>query len=186
MARAFADDPVLSWLLRADARLEQARLRYFELAFALQQRHELVFCDASYRGAALWVPPDAWRMGFVSELRLLPSIVAMAGLSRVTRALRVLHTMESRHAQHAAEPHYYLFGVGVDPAHHGRGLGGALVSRGVVEADARGLAAYLECSNERNLTLYRRLGFEVLEEIGFGSGSPRMWLMRRDARQTPL
>jgi ribosomal protein S18 acetylase RimI-like enzyme len=179
MARAFDTDPVVSWVVRSDGARSEAMHQYFEIAFGVYQPHDHVFCTKGGEGAALWAPPGKWRLGLGTELRLLPSILAITGLGRAPRALRVMHAMESRHPN---EPHYYLYSVGVDPAHQGRGIGAALIRRGLEECDARGLPAYLESSNEQNVPIYRRLGFEVKEEIGFGPGSPRMWRMWRPAR----
>jgi ribosomal protein S18 acetylase RimI-like enzyme len=49
------------------------------------------------------------------------------------------------------------------------------------KADATGVAAYLESSNERNLTLYKRHGFAVVEEIRALGHGPSIWRMWRDA-----
>jgi hypothetical protein len=60
---------------------------------------------------------------------------------------------------HPTEPHWYLPMIGVDPARH----------------------AYLESSNPRNISLYKRHGFEVIGEIQSGS-SPTVRPMLRKAR----
>jgi hypothetical protein len=46
--------------------------------------------------------------------------------------------------------------------------------------DAEGIPGYLESSNERNLPLYRRYGFEVTGEIVLPEDGPIIWPMWRD------
>lgn len=55
-----------------------------------------------------------------------------------------------------------VYVVGVDPDHHGSGLGTALTARGLQHLVAAGVAAidlYVEGDNAAALTVYRRLGF---------------------------
>lgn len=48
--------------------------------------------------------------------------------------------------------------------------------------DAQGASAYLESSNEKNLSFYRRFGFEVTEEVQIAPGAPKMWTLWREGR----
>ena len=54
--------------------------------------------------------------------------------------------MEQMARHHPSEPHWYLPLIGVDPAHRGKGLGGALLSHALTACDREGSLAYLESS----------------------------------------
>jgi ribosomal protein S18 acetylase RimI-like enzyme len=82
---------------------------------------------------------------------------------------------------HPEEDHWYLPLIGVDPAHQGKGFGGALMSHALVACDRDSLPAYLETANPANIPLYERYGFELLGEIQVGS-SPLMFPMLRQPR----
>jgi ribosomal protein S18 acetylase RimI-like enzyme len=82
---------------------------------------------------------------------------------------------------HPKEPHWYLPLIGVDPAHQGRGHGDALLQYALQRFDREGLPAYLESTNPRNISLYRRHGFEEVGTIQAGS-SPTLVPMLRRAR----
>lgn len=75
---------------------------------------------------------------------------------------------------------WYLGVVGVRPEQHGQGLGGAVI-RAVLDGPiAVGAPAYLVTGTERNLAIYRRLGFDVIAETDLRAG-PHLWGMWRPA-----
>jgi ribosomal protein S18 acetylase RimI-like enzyme len=110
-------------------------------------------------------------------LRLAPRMLAALGM-RTIPALRVLHALD---VPHPRKPHNYLRVIGCDPDRQGQGVGAALLRPMLEHCDARKEPAYLESSNERNLTFYRRHGFEVTGEVVTHLG-PKAWLMWREPR----
>jgi ribosomal protein S18 acetylase RimI-like enzyme len=104
-------------------------------------------------------------------------MVALFG-GRVLRLLSLLYALE---AQHLREPHYYLFAIGTDPAHQGRGMGSSLLAPMLARCDAERKPAYLESSNGRNVPFYRRHGFENIGTIALERG-PSLTRMRRTPR----
>ncbi len=57
-----------------------------------------------------------------------------------------------------------IYVIGVDPAHHGGGLGRALTVAGLMSMSDRGVRVgmlYTDATNEAALALYRRIGFTV-------------------------
>jgi hypothetical protein len=47
--------------------------------------------------------------------------------------------------------------------------------------DRNQTGAYLESSKERNVVLYERHGFRVVEQVHLPKGGPPIWRMWRDA-----
>jgi GNAT superfamily N-acetyltransferase len=179
LARAFLDDPVLSWFFRDDYR-RAARL---EAVFAFMGSqvwfgHGLSYTTGGVVGAAIWVPPELWRVSLLDQLRMTPGFVSSVGWRALPRALRGFNLMESKHPH---DRHYYLPIVGVEPSWQGMGLGTALLQPVLERCDREGAAAYLEATSPRNRSCYERAGFEVIDEFSFPRG-PQMWPMRREPR----
>jgi ribosomal protein S18 acetylase RimI-like enzyme len=82
---------------------------------------------------------------------------------------------------HPKEPHWYLPLIAVDPAHQGRGHGDALMRGALEQIDREKVPAHLQSTNQRNISLYRRHGFEEIGAIQVGS-SPKLVPMLRRAR----
>jgi ribosomal protein S18 acetylase RimI-like enzyme len=175
LARAFEDDPVMTWIFRSDAE----RLGRLERMFTLFLRriwleHEECYTPAQLFGAALWLPPGKWHLGPLAQLRLVPSMIAVMGRS-LPRGFSAIQTMEKRHP--TEPPHYYLPVLGVEPEFQGRGFGSALLQPVLSRCDRDRISAYLESSKRRNVVLYERHGFRVVEELRLKDGPPiwRMW-----------
>jgi ribosomal protein S18 acetylase RimI-like enzyme len=79
--------------------------------------------------------------------------------------------------------HWYLGYVGVAPGHQGQGIGAALLREVLVKADADAVPAYLESSNERNLSLYERHGFVVTKAFQALGRGPTIWRMWREPQR---
>jgi ribosomal protein S18 acetylase RimI-like enzyme len=180
LGRAFQEDPLWRWALgRDDTDERRARLtRFFDVvARKVHSRQELIFTAGDFAGAAVWMPPGKWRFSLGDEARVAPGVVAAFGAAGTVRLLRLLVGVERLHLR---EPHYYLFAIGTDPAHQGRGVGTALLAPMLERCDAEKMPAYLESSNPANLPFYRRHGFEATTELHFGGNV--LTPMRRDPR----
>ena len=76
-------------------------------------------------------------------------------------------------------PHWYLAGIGVDPAERRKGIGSALLAPGVEAAERARIPCALLTNAEQNLSFYRGHGFEVVLEGQTPSNGPHAWMMVR-------
>jgi GNAT superfamily N-acetyltransferase len=169
----------MTWLFPDAAKRPKRLAGMFEI---LMRRHHLVhgevLVDDTNAGAALWDPPDKWRIPMREQLRALPSLVRVMG-GRTFTGMRGLTETERKHPR---EPHWYLAVLGTEPASQGRGIGSALMQPILDRCDTEGLPAYLESSKEQNIPFYSRHGFEVTGEIALGKSGPKVWPMWRTPR----
>lgn len=180
MARAFDDDPVVNYLVKQDERLSQRVRRFMRLALVpLTFRYGETYVSDGFEGAAYWNPPGGRPTGRWNDLRLLPRLVRVAGTAGLPRAVEAFELMERKHP---TEPHYYLFAMGVDPPMQGRGIGTKLMAPVLERCDREGVPAYLESTNARNLPLYERHRFSVVEEVALPKGGHPIWPMWREPR----
>lgn len=176
LARAFADDPAMSYIF-PDPRDRAKRLpRLFALLYdADAPGLRLVTGDA--QAATLWQRPGTPQASTMDLLRQAIPLVGALGFA-LPRALRVGDALDA-HAP--SQRHWYLHIAGVDPAHQGKGLGGASIREGLARAAADGVPAYLETATESNVGLYQSLGFVVTSEWHVARGGPKFWSMLRAA-----
>jgi ribosomal protein S18 acetylase RimI-like enzyme len=182
LAAAFVDDPILSWFMRADAKRDAARLRFFKVLLA-----EAVFPDGVIErpeaggAAAVWVPSEKLTgQPLHRELRALPMLLNATGLGRFPRLLSLRESMDMHHP--SDEPHDYLWFLGVRPDCQGAGIGSRLIKAHLQRLDADGRPAFLETATPRNVPLYQRHGFQIIDEYRPGDGGPLIWAMWRDPK----
>jgi ribosomal protein S18 acetylase RimI-like enzyme len=130
--------------------------------------------DVEGDGAALWLAPGQEVDGAAVSAWLEATIPA-------DRLESLAAGMEIQGGFHPSEPHWYVPWVGIRPEAQGRGIGAALLLRGLARADGDGLPAYLEATNRRNAALYARHGFEALGVVD-APGYPEIIPMWRPAR----
>jgi GNAT superfamily N-acetyltransferase len=182
LARAFADDPIFSYLFEGMSNVERRAARFFRELAPIQLAHNTLYVpEGDVVGASLWDPPGQWRMPVSTQLKMAPSLLFKVFGARSFSHLRDYARVEKVHAQQT-EPHYYLAVLGTEPDQQGKGIGSALMQPILDQCDTEGVGAYLESSKEKNIPFYARHGFKVLSEHQFHAGGPSLWPMWRDPR----
>lgn len=183
LGRAMEEDPGICWMFPRS----RTRGRLLPEVFAAMIHHlylpaKDVYTTDDHAAAALWLPPGNAAPAPSDVIRLA---VRMALLfPRAGRALwRAPGVAGFLRAHRPGEPHYYLALLGTDPRRQGHGIGSALLSCQLTRCDTEGFPAYLESSNRRNLALYARHGFEVVEELRLRRNGPSTWLMWREPKR---
>ena len=155
---AFVADPATLWAWQ-DSQKYLLFFSKFAKAFGGKAfEHRSAHYVGSYYGAALWLPPNVDPD--------VDTILALLQETTSEESQRVVpEVFEKMGRYHPNEPHWYLPLLGVDPHHHGKGLGSLLMEHALTVCDKENSLAYLESSNLRNIPFYKRHGFELLGTI---------------------
>lgn len=81
-------------------------------------------------------------------------------------------------------PHYYLWGLAVDPARQRSGAGTALLQELFLRADRELMPIYLETHKFENVAYYETRGFRLLHTGDMPDHAP-FWCMLREPASTP-
>jgi ribosomal protein S18 acetylase RimI-like enzyme len=168
---AFSADPVARWVYPKASEYYQW-FPSFVRAFAGRAIEDATaLTTTNYSGVALWLAPDAE-----------PDEKALDKLFRDSlpwdRQAEVFELVEKMSVGHPEEDHWYLPMIGVDVCKQNAGIGSGLMKIALERSDRDGLPSYLESSNPRNISLYKRCGFEELGEIRAGTSPPLMRMIR--------
>ncbi len=174
-ARAFVDDPMMRWSLLG--RREPQELLKQCFTYFLQSAVDLglVWEAGDARGAAVWIPPDS-SAGWVEHPWSQPRILELSD-DGGGRYESFWDWIDSRIPD---EPLWLLDSIAVDPQVQGQGYGRALIEMGQSKAGATGCGAILSTGTERNVSIYTRCGFRVVDHVDAPDGGPHIWFMRWD------
>jgi ribosomal protein S18 acetylase RimI-like enzyme len=183
LARAFVNDPPMSWVFRDPAtRPDRLATLYGGALRELFFPAGHVWTTTDVGGAAVWQPAGQWRTPDEVVARLTPPLVEAFLPEELDRFLTFMGTIEDKHPD---EPeHWYLEVLAADLDRQGQGIGSACMRPILERADAEGMPAYLESSNEKNVPLYERNGFRVTDVVDLPDGGPALWLMWRPPTDT--
>ena len=183
LGRAFFDDPLMEYIFPDEARRERPLTWLMERGARYGLRFGEVHTTVGVDGAAVWLPPGETDMPLLRMMRVGMLIAPFrVGLGAFRRFLAVSDYMEKLHKRDVPHQHWYLAILGVDPSRQGQGIGGALIQPIVARADGAGLPCYLETMKERNVTFYKKHGFNVVVEGDLPNGGPYFSTMRREPR----
>ena len=179
MARAFFDDPPLTWLLPDPATRQGRVTRMFATIIGIESLRyggvEIVCGGDNILAGAIWLPPGHWQPGLRVQIRAVPNH-ARALAAAWGRAARYAHALEGAHPK---EPHWYLKAIGVDPDWQGRGVASPLLRSRLERCDQEGQPAYLETSKPDNVPLYEHFGFRSIGNVDMPEGAPVITAMWR-------
>jgi ribosomal protein S18 acetylase RimI-like enzyme len=177
VGRAFVTEPMMAWPLggRPDD-LEERCIRFHALFLEPLMGREILWESMDGHGALVLVPPEQ-RDALDDALHVDDS-----------RTHNVFDDGGRRYelfwdwvaSKIPCEPLWHLDSVAVLPGWQGRGIGSALIEFGLELSRESGIAMVLETGTQRNVPLYPRLGFHVVEEADSPEGGPHVWFMRRD------
>jgi len=182
LARAFQNDSLYAYVIpNADERKKtlpyyfQFRIRYGVLY------GEVYAISSNLEGLAVWVPSDKihmtqWRMFRAGGF----SLYLKAGNNVISRLNSIEDYVFSIHRRHADFPHWHLSPIAVDLSFQGKGYARTLLKAMLTRIDQEELPCFLETQSEKNVSIYQRYGFKVVERGVIPGTEIPHWAMLRE------
>lgn len=144
--------------------------------------HGEVVIREDEQGVMVWSRPHAsagpsrW-----DQLRARKTFFQAVGLRR---GLQLRQDAKRIGPRHPPWPHTEVAFIGVRPASQGRGTGTALLQHAVDVCDAQQAGMFLETGNPRNLPLYQRSDFVVVDNVRMTRDGPDKWFLWRQPQRS--
>jgi GNAT superfamily N-acetyltransferase len=179
LGRAFADDPLLAWVIPD----EQVRRQRLPGLFAAQLgiahlggfETDVMCAGDPILGCAVWSPPGA-SPSVLQQLVALATI-PLIPMSRLAVALSTFHEINRERPK--GPPHWYLSLLGVDPPAQRTGVARGLLTPRLARCDEARAPSALT-SGEANVAYYEAFGYTATRKIEVSGNGPTHWVMWRN------
>lgn len=174
LSNAFKDNKSVNYIVKQDAKRYE-RIRYLmEYSFDVCYMFGDIYFNEDKTAVALISYPDRKRTTLKSILLDLGLVINSIGIGRASKALKREGLIKKNYPTNEI---YYLWFIGVSEENQGKGKGTELMNELVEHSDTMGRPIYLETSTIRNISFYKRFGFNVFKELDFGY---TLYMFRRD------
>jgi ribosomal protein S18 acetylase RimI-like enzyme len=184
---AFREDELYKYIVPD----EHQRTEFLRNFFAFRLRYGMKFGEVQTtsehcEGVAIWIPFQNRKMSIPRILRS-GVLSAMRSIDAGTRQkLMAIQDFAERTREKVLKPHWHLSPIAVHPDHQGQGHAGILIRSMLVRLDRERAACLLETQTGRNVSMYERFGFKVIDEGIIPGSNVRHWVMWRDAVRETL
>ncbi len=145
-------------------------------------RYGEVYTTPEVSGVIFILPPshsilsqsEYARHGFL----LTPVVLGLKAYKRSQECEKFVE--DTRERIMLGRPHYYLWGLTVDPKFHRSGIGTALLKPLIERADEEKMPVYLETHKEANVPYYQRSGFALVHTDTIPKYGLPFWCMVRE------
>ncbi|MBB1646685.1 N-acetyltransferase [Sphingobacterium sp. UME9] len=158
---SFVNDPCFRWMI---GQKNFEKKIYFLADYLVEETLAKgeVFIGPTGDAAALWQSEKRERLSLAVIFRNLKFLFNM-GLPTVWRSLKLLKLKDAHISNQ--NPYLYLACIGVMPSGQGKGLAKALLDPVLADAENSGRDVYLETANPLNVNIYKKRGFEIIDEV---------------------
>lgn len=174
LSNSFDDNKSVNHVVKQDAFRNSRIRRLMQYSFEVCLLFGEVWISANQKACALLLYPDKKKTTLRSILLDLRLAISVISFGRVPKVLKRESAIK---ANHPKDNHFvYLWFVGVEPSYQKSGIGSALLQDVIRQSVQENRPIYLETSVSRNLSWYKKFGFDIYKEVDLGY---RLYLLRR-------
>ena len=181
LSRAFHNDPLIAYFFsNEEERLEDIKQFYlFRLKYGIAYG-EVYIISPKIEGLAIWIHPSNitmtnWQIFRAGGMKLMRKL----GRKKMSKMFAVEHYISEIHYRNVDFPHWHLSPVAVDPVHQGKGYASKLIRAMLERFDNENIACFLETQVKKNVEIYKRYDFKVVEKGIIPEANLEHWAMIR-------
>ncbi len=183
LADAFLHYPLMNYAFEGNAEEERsAGLHHlYKCCSKTASIYGGVILTSDQQGALIWLPGKHFPLGLKHEINSgMWMIPFNLGIKTTLRLVNHDDELDKWIDKNANENYGYIWCVGVNASARGKGYSRQLIDQAITDMRALGMTEFwLKTEDPKNVTIYQKLGFELVYETVVKSSGVRGWVMRR-------
>lgn len=183
LAEAFLHYPLMRYAF--DGKTEETRRRGLNHLYRHCSKAASVYggviVTPDQQGALIWLPGKNFPLRLVHEIRSgMWAIPFYLGAKTTLRLVNHDSELDNWIGDHAGKNYGYVWCVGVNANARGKGYSRQLIEQAIADMRKLGMNEFwLKTEDPKNVTIYRRIGFDVAYETVVKSSGVKGWVMKR-------
>ena len=182
LSASFFDYPMFTFYFPDPKRRTRYLPWYFQNILNCALRYGEVYTNPEISGVIFTLPPEHTKFSMWEYIQngflLTPFLLGFRNYKQSMDCERFVgYTQENLMKN---RPHYYLWGLAVDPSRKAKGIGAALMLPLLAKADAQKIPVYLETHDEKNVCYYQKHGFDLIHTARIPKYELPIWCMLRE------
>ena len=165
LSNAFDENYSVNYVVKQDANRKKRIRALMNYSFEICFLYGNVYLSDDKHACALILYPEKQKTTLRTILLDIRLMFSCIGLHRVNTVLRRNAKIKSLYPKQAIAN---LWFIGVNTKQQGKGIGSRFLNELISVEDSVNTAIYLETSMLQNLPFYKKLGFEIYNELNFG------------------
>lgn len=183
LTKAFKNYPLIAHYFPDDDIREKFTHYFIAIPVYIGMKYgEIYATSPNMEGIAVWIPSDEYRLTFTKMLFNVPFRVLFGfGRYGANKMSNVGRYIDETHERLVPYKHWYLWTVGVDPDFQGKGYSSKLIKPMLERMAKEGQACFLETHNEKNVNIYGRMGFKLIDKSAIPDTGLTNWAMLKES-----
>ncbi|MCX6197860.1 MAG: GNAT family N-acetyltransferase [Bacteroidetes bacterium] len=141
-----------------------------------------VILSEDKQGALIWLNGKNFPLGLLREINSgMWTIPFKLGAKATLRLMNHDAVPEGWIAKNANGNFGYIWCVGINVSARGKGYSRQLIDQAITDMRAQGMNEFwLKTDDSKNVTIYQKLGFEIIYETIVKSSGLKSWVMKRN------
>ncbi|MFW9902435.1 MAG: GNAT family N-acetyltransferase [Candidatus Thorarchaeota archaeon] len=184
ISEAFFNDPLMTFLFPRTRERKYKLSLMMELLIRIGIKYGVVNVTSSnLEGVAVWLPSNKAKitplMGLVNGGI---SYFFKIGSKIIKKQNKFYRFTYSKHKELMPLFHWYLSIIAINPSYQGKGYSKILLNSMFEQIDKQKLPCFLDTNNKNNIPIYKRFGFETIEEYEIPNSDLLNWVMIRASK----